>query len=193
MVVNRSLSWIGPLALGAVAMYLLDPVGGGRRRALVRDKAVWVARKTRDGAGALGRDLQHRAYGAVAEVRGYFDRSPANDRVIEERVRAQLGRVSSHPAAITVFVSDGRVTLSGPILESERDLVCRSISRVRGVEDLVDQLEVHEESGNIPALQGGSIRPGQTWLRGSWAPTTQLVAAIAGAGALAYGARTLRQ
>lgn len=193
MVGNRSLSWIGPMALGALAMYLLDPVGGGRRRALIRDKAMWAGRKTRDGAGALGRDLRHRSYGAVAEVRGLFDRAPADDRVIEERVRAQLGRVSSHPAAITVFASGGRVTLSGPILESEHDLVCRTISRIRGVEDLVDQLEVHEEAGNIPALQGGSIRPGQTWLRGSWAPTSQLFAALAGAGAIAFGARTLRQ
>ena len=36
--------------VGAASMFLLDPERGARRRAVVRDKAVWAGRKTRDAA-----------------------------------------------------------------------------------------------------------------------------------------------
>jgi hypothetical protein len=188
---NRSYSWLGPMALGAAAMYFLDPDRGARRRALVRDKAIWAARKTRDGAAALGCDLQNRVIGAAAEVRGMLDRGPVDDSVLDARVRAELGRVSSHPGAIATFSSNQCVTLSGPILASEHDSVVRAIRGVRGVEDVIDTLQVHESADSVPALQGGSVRPGQTWLRGSWSPATQLAAGLAAAGALTY-ARSAR-
>jgi hypothetical protein len=183
---NRSLLWLGPIALGAAAMYLLDPARGARRRALIRDKALWASRKTRDGAAALACDVQNRVRGAISETRGLFERTRADDSVLEARVRAELGRVSSHPGAIATFSSNGTITLSGPILASERDRVLRAIGGVRGVENVIADLEVHETAGSVPALQGGSVRPGQTWLRGSWSPTTQAAAALAAAGALAY-------
>jgi hypothetical protein len=187
---NRSMSWIAPMAVGAFAMYLLDPDRGARRRALIRDKAVWASRKTRDGAAALGCDLQNRATGLVAEMRGMLHREAVDDRRLEARVRTELGRVSSHPGALAVFASGGHITLSGPILANEHDLVCRAVSSVRGVTSVSDVLDVHDEPGSIPALQGeGSIRPGQRWMIGGWSPTAQLVAALAGAGAIAYGAK----
>ena len=183
---NRSFSWLGPFALGAAAMYLLDPDRGGRRRALVRDKAIWAARKTRDGAAAVGCDLQNRAIGAVSELRSGFANDTASDAVIDARVRAELGRVSSHPGSISTVSTNGCVTLSGPILGSEYNQVLRAIGAVRGVCDVTDNLDVYESADGVPALQGGSVRPGQTWLRGSWAPTTQLAAAAAGLAAAAY-------
>jgi hypothetical protein len=189
---NRSFSWIAPLVLGATAMYLFDPDRGNRRRALIRDAAVRASRKTRDGMAALGCDLRNRGAGAVAEVRGWFEERPGDDRVMVERVRAELGRVSSHPGAIDVFASGGRIALSGPVLASEHAGICRAIGRVRGVETVIDNLEVHNDPDSIPSLQGGVTRPGQMWLRGSWSPTTQFAAALAGAGLLAYGARLRR-
>lgn len=184
--VNRSYAVLGALAAGAAAMYFFDPNRGARRRAMVRDRAIWAARKTRDGAAALSCDLQNRATGAVSEVRGLFDRAPVDDEVLDARVRAELGRVSSHPGAIMTLARNGCVALSGPILASEHDQVVRAIGHVRGVCEVSDELNVYQSSEGVPALQGGSIRPGQTWLRGSWAPTTQLAAAVAGAAAVAY-------
>jgi pyruvate carboxylase len=68
--------WIvGALALGALAMFLLDPVQGRRRRALVRDKMVGVATTTRKRADATSRDIANRARGMVAEVRGVVGRT----------------------------------------------------------------------------------------------------------------------
>lgn len=183
---SRSLSWLGPMALGAAAMYFLDPDLGARRRAGVLDKAVWAARRTRGSAAAFTGDVQNRAIGAVAEVRGIFDHRPVSDSVIEARVRSELGRLSSHPGSIETFSTQGCVTLSGPILASEHGRLLRAVSRVRGVCEVIDELEIHETPDAVPALQGGSVRPGQMWLHSSWSPATQLAAGLALAGALAY-------
>ena len=58
--------------VGAASMFLLDPDRGGRRRALVRDKAVWASRKTRDAAETTRRDLSNRLTGLQARVRNQF-------------------------------------------------------------------------------------------------------------------------
>jgi hypothetical protein len=153
---RSSSSWLLPLALGAAAMYFLDPERGARRRALVRDKALWASRKTRDGVDALGRDFRNRLYGARAEMRGWMESGAVDDGVLQARVRAALGRVCSHPSAITVLASEGQVTLSGVILSNEHSQVMREVSRVRGVQSVNDLLDPHDVPGTIPALQGGS-------------------------------------
>jgi hypothetical protein len=50
-------------------MYVLDPQGGRRRRALARDKAMSFANKTSRVVGARSRDLANRAKGVAAEAR----------------------------------------------------------------------------------------------------------------------------
>jgi hypothetical protein len=170
-------------------MYFLDPDGGRRRRALLRDRVAHASHVLSDATGATGRDISHRAAGVAARFRS-ADRGPVDDRVLEERVRAQLGRVCSHPRAIDVSASEGMVTLRGPILESEAHRVCRSIERVSGVRGIWDELQPHAEPGNIPALQGGST-PRPLWQR-SWSPAaracTAALAATAGIGLLARAA-----
>src|SRR6266550_8340405 len=52
--VRSSLFGVG---IGATSMLLLDPLGGARRRALIRDKLVSATRKTGEAAGATWRDL----------------------------------------------------------------------------------------------------------------------------------------
>jgi hypothetical protein len=56
-------------ALGAAVMYFLDPQGGGRRRALVRDQAVSYAGQAQDYAEKTARDLGNRATGLAHEAR----------------------------------------------------------------------------------------------------------------------------
>jgi hypothetical protein len=60
---------LGAFALGALAMYLLDPVQGNRRRALVRDKTYSYALHVRKRADARSRDIANRARGVSVEVR----------------------------------------------------------------------------------------------------------------------------
>jgi hypothetical protein len=70
---NSSLNLIGGLAiglcLGAGLMYYLDPKQGRRRRALVRDRAVYLAHETEDLATAKARHMGDRARGIVAQTR----------------------------------------------------------------------------------------------------------------------------
>ena len=62
--------WIlSSAAIGAAAMYLLDPVQGKRRRALVRDKAYSSRVRMRKSINAKSRDLANRAKGLQAEAR----------------------------------------------------------------------------------------------------------------------------
>jgi len=50
-------------------MYLLDPQGGRRRRALIRDKAYGWANDAQEYAGKTARHLGNVAHGMVHEAR----------------------------------------------------------------------------------------------------------------------------
>src|SRR5687767_10406429 len=105
--------------LGSTLMFLLDPNGGRRRRALMRDQFTRASRKTRDGLDATARDMTNRAGGIVAAARGKWSDNQVDDQRLVARVRAKLGRVCSHPHAIDLEAQDGTVTLRGPVLASE--------------------------------------------------------------------------
>jgi hypothetical protein len=54
--------------LGALAMYLLDPEQGRRRRALLRDQITHARRLMGERTGAAMRDVSNRAYGVAKEA-----------------------------------------------------------------------------------------------------------------------------
>lgn len=179
------MSLMAAAGAGAAAMYLLDPDRGRRRRALIRDKAVHAAHVASDAAGTTKRDVANHARGLAAVARRRFSADERNDSIIVERVRAELGRVVSHPGSIAVSASRGIVTLSGPVLADEAGKLLAEIRDVRGVEDVVDQLTRHEDGSNVPGLQGGSPREARPEiLQENWTPAMRLASAVAG-GALA--------
>ncbi len=182
------LTWLGAAALGAGAMYFLDPRSGGRRRALVRDQGVHARRRVREMADKTASDVRHRAAGLAARSRSLWQREPVSDARLAERVRALLGREVSHSSAIEVSASDGAVRLAGPILASEAGRLRRAVGRVRGVREVEDRLELHT-TPDIPALQGGSERTGDLpdILQRRWSPTTRLLVASAGVALAAAG------
>src|SRR5918996_24565 len=99
-------------ALGAAAMYLLDPDRGRRRRAIARDKVRSFAYRAGDLVDAAKRDASHRIQALHATTRRLRTRDDApSDEVLAERVRARLGRVVSHPHAVRVSAEGGRVRL----------------------------------------------------------------------------------
>ncbi len=170
-------------AVGAGVMALLDPGRGAYRRALIRDQIVRASHKTANGLDALSRDVANRARGAVAEAWTAMRPEHIGTRKLEERVRAELGRVVSHPRAIDVTASDdGCVCLSGPILSEETDQVIRAVRAVRGVCGVEDRLERHDTPEGVPTLQGGRTRPGRrsALMQDSWSPTTKAMVALAG-------------
>ncbi|MBI2202298.1 MAG: BON domain-containing protein [Candidatus Rokubacteria bacterium] len=187
------LGLIGTAAASAAAMYMFDPQGGGRRRALVRDQLVHAAHKTTDAVDATSRDLTNRARGVVAEFRGRFDGGPVSDETLAERVRARIGAVVGHAGAIHAAVTDGRVLLTGPILREDVDRLLRRVRAVRGVQDVANALEVHDEPGNIPSLQGRPRTPRggevfELW-QNNWSPTARATTGVVGLLLIAVGLR----
>jgi uncharacterized membrane protein len=173
---------ISGMLLGAGAMYLLDPDKGTRRRSLLRDRGVHTGHKLGDGLAATARDARNRTRGAAAELRSRFTKDPAGDEVVHERVRSAIGRVVTHPSAITAIVDQGRVTLTGHVLADEVGDLLEQVERVRGVEEVRTELETQRTPGGVPALQG-SGRPRQQrpdFLQEHWAPTTRLLVGALG-------------
>lgn len=186
---NKALTLGAGIGLGTGAMFLLDPDRGKRRRALLRDKIIWAARKTGDAIDTTARDVRNRAHGVAAELQSKLSGTEIDDGTLRERIRSKLGRVVSHPSAVDVMVENGTVTLRGPILASEVSGTESCVKNVLGVKEVRNELEVHDAAEHHPALQGGRERPGHRFefLQENWSPTARLVAGAAGATLAAYG------
>jgi uncharacterized membrane protein len=191
MTSRRSL--VAGIGVGAAVTYFLDPDRGARRRARVRDMVAHAASLTRRAVGATSRDALHRTYGTAASLRSFVRREPVDDQVLADRVRAKLGRLVSHPHAVGVMASDGVVRLRGHILDREAAPLVRAIRLVRGVGDVIDQLERHEQAAHVPSLQGGRAPAGDRLdlLQTNWAPATR--ALVGGTGATLMTAGALRR
>lgn len=183
---------VGAATLGVVAMYMLDPDKGRRRRALIGDKAYSIVSGTRRALGAATRDAAHRVEGLRARARRLVTDAPVPDDLqLIERVRARMGRLVAHPHAIQVGANNGRVTLSGPVLAHEVARLLDAIRSVWGVSTIEDRLVVYDSAESISSLQGGlsDRRSVPAFVRARWAPALQ-GAAILGGGLLSlYGLR----
>jgi uncharacterized membrane protein len=168
-------------------MFFFDPDKGRRRRALVRDKAVHASTQVTDIATKGARDLANRGTAMTGRVRSMFNKRPATDKVLVERVRSKMGRYTAHPGAIDVTAAEGQVTLSGSILAHEHDPLIEGISQVPGVRDILDQLTIYETAEGISELQGGRERRDEkAELQDNWAPGTRLIGGAAGTGLTVY-------
>lgn len=176
-------------ALAAGVAYFFDPRSGRRRRALVRDKLVHATHVACTFAGKANRDAQHRAHGLVSSALSHFRPDHSEDAVVVERVRTELGRLSTHPGAIDVSCQDGVVRLRGDVLADEVDRVVAGVKHVRGVARVESEMRVHPEPGRIPALQGnrGHREHRPEFLQMSWSPAPRTLAGLAGAGMLLAG------
>lgn len=184
---ERRQQWmlLGGVSVGAGLMYLLDPERGRQRRSRVGDKASHALHA---GGGALGRasrDFANRGRGVVARAGSRLRPDHAEDRVVEDRVRAKLGRIVSHPHAVEILALDGEVTVAGDVLASEIRPLLAAVRAVRGVRKVDDQLRVHDGPEDVSSLQGGVDRLRRfRGARAGWPPAGRLLAATTG-GALA--------
>jgi osmotically-inducible protein OsmY len=147
---------------GAGLMYFLDPQQGNRRRALLRDQLTRFMNQTQDQMADTRQDLGNRAHGVVADARYRTSNEPVDDMTLAARVRSEMGRVVSHPGAVNVMAIKGRITLHGQILRNEVDKLLSTVKSVPGVIEVDNQLDVYDQPNNIPNLQGGLQRPGQS-------------------------------
>src|SRR5262245_21390578 len=169
-------SLISGAAIGAGLLYLADPILGKRRRARARDVPIHGAKVIRRAGDITARDTAHRLKGFVRLAEGIFKHEDVNDAVLADRVRTEVGRVSSHPNA-EVIVEDGWVTLLGPVVSREEAAVMEAVQSVRGVRGIVNRMEPYQPTENtrtqIPRQRQLDI------LQTHWAPATRaLVGAV---------------
>jgi hypothetical protein len=190
MTINKQqLTLASGLGVGAGLMYLLDPQAGGRRRALVRDKAVSAYTSGSDVVRKTSRDLGNRSKGLAAGVRSKLKKSEedADDLLLRDRVRSKIGRWVSKPGAIDVTVQECVVTLRGHVPENEVDRLLKKVRKVKGVEDVVCELAIGD-SEDAASFEGDGELQGSTR---NWSKAARLLAGAAG-GALAVAALTQR-
>lgn len=174
-----AMAFVRGALVGAGLMYWLDPSHGRRRRAVTRQKLSHTARKVSHGAEVVARDASHRTRGLIASATSRVRPAPVDDNVLQERVRAKIGRASSHPGALEIVAEQGRILVAGPILHDEVAGVLRAIKGVPGVREVESRLAIHDEPGDVPSLQGGGRRAGGPLSR-AWPPATQGLVAAAG-------------
>ncbi len=179
-------------ALGAAAMYILDPDKGRRRRALLRDQLVSGMGHLDDAVEVSARDLAHRVQGLLARARSAMTNQQVSDEVLIERIRSKMGRIVSHPSAIDVQAEQGRVRLSGAVLKHEHPDLLEAVRSMRGVLDLEDRLEVHKSGTNVPALQGGRPRGGDRFelMQENWTPAARGLVGATGAALILHALRS---
>ena len=130
------------MVLGAGLTYLLDPDRGTRRRALVRDQLVHAGHELEETARSSARHVRNKARGLAHEARAGLLEREVDDRVLEERVRSELGRGLSNTAELDVAADHGRVILSGAVAADEIRQVVKTARSVRGVESVDNRLDV---------------------------------------------------
>jgi hypothetical protein len=122
-------------ALGATAMYLLDPeLGAARRRRLLRRASSGTIAPTLAGFGAASND------------------DARDDALLRERVRSRVGRLVSFPGAIHVQVEQRVVRLSGDVLAKEQDGLLSQVRDMPGVLRVINALSAHDSADGLSGL-----------------------------------------
>ena len=133
------LTWMGGIALGALAMYMVDPVQGRRRRALLQDKLTHVTHSTSRLMDQTLHDAHNRWSGFQASATRMLlprQAKPIDDHVLEARVRSRLGRVMSPMIDVEVHAHHGAVTLVGNLDSDEQEKIRRLVAAIPGVESV---------------------------------------------------------
>lgn len=128
---------VGAVAVGAVAMYFLDPERGSYRRGYIRNKAWRSGKSFSDAMGnAVGNRLPQywqRAKDAAAHAGHMID-----DSSLTQKLRAEVARFADAANDIDVQVNNGYAYLRGAAprkIAHKLAKRARSISGVLGVEN----------------------------------------------------------
>jgi CBS domain-containing protein len=143
------------IGVGAALMYMFDPARGRARRSKLFDHAGRACRRSGKIVEGIGKQLANRLSGIAAETGAALRHEMIPDEQLVGRVRAKVGRLSSHPHAIQVSAQNGRVTLRGPVLAGEARHLLHALEKLPGVVELENQLELFETSAGVPELQNG--------------------------------------
>jgi osmotically-inducible protein OsmY len=140
-------------ACGALAMYYLDPQRGRTRRALVKDKVFSLNHRVMTRTEQVAMNLKNRMYGKFQELKHRRQAAQVDDEILLLRVRSAIGRRVSHLKALHIYVNNGEVSLSGPVLKQEVPGLIKVVEHIPGVSQVIDDLSKYDPSEIIPDLQ----------------------------------------
>jgi uncharacterized membrane protein len=185
----RLTTMIKTLALGAGLMYFYDPARGRSRRAMVQDQFTSLVNRTDDALDVAIEDLRNRTRGTLAEIMNTVSEGGSPDWLLEERVRARMGRNVQHAGSIEVTSEEGNVTLRGPILAQDVENTIKRVSAVRGVKGVNNKLDIYQNEGDIPGLQGQANKRLEKpeWEQENWSPAMRLISTTGGGLMFLYG------
>jgi uncharacterized membrane protein len=178
------------VGVGAALMYFLDPQQGNRRRALIRDRVNSLINNMDEELEMVLRDTRNRARGVLSEMTAKLSDQSAPDWLLEERVRAALGRATRHSRLLDIRSSGGRVLISGPVLRSDKDDIIKSAARTRGVYGVEDELHVVEKEKDLPTMQiprTGVETSAPRQQQQNWSPAARLISGVGGSLLTLYG------
>jgi hypothetical protein len=169
--------------VGAGLMYLLDPQGGGRRRAVARDKSLSALKQGGKAAAKTSRHLGNKTKGLVAEAGSKLRNSDlAEDgQKLLKKVQKVIHVNVSYPSAIDPILEAGRVHLHGLVLASEVARLLVALEAVEGVNSVENRLEIHESPKDLAAFRKGAKR----WV----GPATRVLAGTTGSALALAGLR----
>jgi hypothetical protein len=156
--VNQNIPLFTAVALGATAMFMLDPVEGRRRRAIARSKASRLSHDTAQWLRARPGDIP--------------------DSQLVARVRAAIDRAVSHPSAVHVAVEDAIVCIDGAVLAREVDALGAAVRGVEGVMAIDNRVRACHSAADSPALEAS--RAAGQWRRFSRSPVVKVAAGVGG-------------
>ena len=142
------------------------------------------------GAGTaylLSGDFRRRAARAIGEARERHEHGhTVPDAVLAERVRTAIQHAGADLRAIDMTVSDGRVLLRGDVTDEERERVLQAVERVRGVDEIDDELAVVVRARVVRARKHVFE---DSDAESRWSPALCLAAGLAGGAATLQGMR----
>jgi osmotically-inducible protein OsmY len=97
----------------------------------------------REESTRMSPDVIDGTFGASAELRNRLGDEDVTDEQLVARVRSELGHHVERARAIEVVADHGKVILRGQASPDELDDVVTTVRRVRGVEQVENQLRVH--------------------------------------------------
>jgi hypothetical protein len=147
MAIMRSrLQFAKGAAIGATAVYYLDPDRGRARRARARDQLKARGKRVARSVGRRARYELGRAKGRVLRSVGAGRFQPVDDRALAGRLHGVLGRLGIPTDHLTTEVVGGVVRLRGQVeTPSDAEVVTSALACEPGVRRVEDLTHLPEE------------------------------------------------
>ncbi|HWC76216.1 MAG TPA: YtxH domain-containing protein, partial [Blastocatellia bacterium] len=110
---NKGLTILGAMGIGAGLMYVFDPDKGKKRRALMRDRLEDTARKTRRQIDRKSHEVGDLVSSIGASIKAPFTNGPLSDNDLLARVKEKVIEILPDTQDIKVRARNGIVTLGG--------------------------------------------------------------------------------